>query len=254
MRMGLAGWRIFLPSILQNLSYWNNEYDWRSHGEEWSAAWGSSEAQWKFTILPRIIQYLPKDTVLEIGPGHGRWTRCLRHYAKHLLTVDISPKCADACRQQFRDVQSFVNDGLSLNMIIEDTLDFVFSFDSLVHADATVLESYLRQLRLKMKPSAVGFIHHSNLGAYRQRLSAYPLPSLELWRSRDVDADIFFELCVSAGLCCIKQELVNWSNVGILLDCFSTIVNCSPSQRCSRQFICNWEFMNEAILARGLPK
>jgi hypothetical protein len=49
-------------------------------------------------------------------------------------------------------------------MIAEESVDFVYSFDSLVHADAGVLEGYLSQFPRILSETGVAFIHHSNLG------------------------------------------------------------------------------------------
>ena len=48
---------------------------------------------------------------------------------------------------------------------------FVFSFDSLVYAENDVIAAYLSQLARKLSPDGVGFIHHSNIGAYPGRLA-----------------------------------------------------------------------------------
>ena len=37
-------------------------------------------------------------------------------------------------------------------MIQDKSIDFVFSFDSLVHAEAEVIEAYLNQLAMKLQP------------------------------------------------------------------------------------------------------
>src|SRR4029077_1318302 len=65
----------------------------------------------------------------------------------------------------------YVNDGSSLDVVPDGSVDFVFSFDSLVHAEKDVIERYIQQLSKKLKLDGVGFIHHSNLGAYPGRLS-----------------------------------------------------------------------------------
>jgi len=56
-------------------------------------------------------------------------------------------------------------------MIQDKSIDFVFSFDSLVHAEAKVIEAYLNQLAMKLSQNGIGFIHHSNLGKYQQAFS-----------------------------------------------------------------------------------
>ena len=69
---------------------------------------------------------------------------------------------------------AILNDGRSLSMIPDASVDFVFSFDSFVHPDRDVVEEYLRQLGTKLKIGGKGFIHHSNFGEYvnspRERL------------------------------------------------------------------------------------
>ena len=67
-------------------------------------------------------------------------------------------------------------------MVEDGSIDFVFSFDSLVHVEADVLDAYLDQLARKLTPDGVGFIHHSNMGralrpASRARPRACPRAS-----------------------------------------------------------------------------
>jgi SAM-dependent methyltransferase len=160
-----------MPTLEQNLESWNRTYDWAAEGEEWSKAWGGSESQWYGAIFPRVHAFLPSQTILEIGPGFGRWTNYLRAHAEQLIAVDMSQTCIDACRRRFgpdTNIRFHINDGKSLAMIPDRSIDFAFSFDSLVHAEADVVQGYLSQLAAKLKPNGSGFIHHSNLGQYRR--------------------------------------------------------------------------------------
>src|ERR1044072_7846620 len=96
------------------------DYDWKDAGEEWSAPWGSSEAQWLGAIFPRISDYLPTGTILEIGPGFGRWTHYLREQCERLHVVDPDARCIEACRRRFRADSRLiyhVNDARSLAMV-----------------------------------------------------------------------------------------------------------------------------------------
>src|SRR5947208_6899829 len=79
------------------------KYDWKDAGEEWSESWGTSQAQWTETILPRIRECLPTGTILEIGPGYGRWTHYLKDFCDRLVAVDRAAQCIDACRGRFVD-------------------------------------------------------------------------------------------------------------------------------------------------------
>jgi ubiquinone/menaquinone biosynthesis C-methylase UbiE len=126
-----------MPSLDENKALWDKSYDWSRAGEEWSREWGSSYMQWHGTLLPRMRAFLPAASVLEIAPGHGRWTRFLKDFCSRLSIVDLSATCIEACRRRFAgasNISYFVNDGRSLDMVPDGSVDFIFSFDSLVHA------------------------------------------------------------------------------------------------------------------------
>jgi SAM-dependent methyltransferase len=121
-------------------------------------------------------------------------------------------------------------------MIEDGSIDFAFSFDSLVHADADVIEAYLEQLAHKLKPDGIGFIHHSNCGAYRgltelSRRTPEPvrrplvnrgvLIDVYAWRSLSVTARSFAAACERAGLACIGQEKISWERGSYLTDALS---------------------------------
>lgn len=222
-----------MPTIEQNRSTWNT-YDWSQRGDEWSSDWGGTESLWWGTLQPRIHSFVPADTILEIAPGFGRCTQYLKGLGRSLIAVDSSEKCIDGCRKRFaaaKNITFHLNDGKSLDMIREQSLDFVFSFDSLVHAESDVLDSYVTQLGRKLKPNGVGFIHHSNLGEYHNRV---PLGEGMIWRAQtalkrsvtpgqragSMTAALFRKFCERAGLQCIGQELINWDDKAYL-DVFS---------------------------------
>jgi ubiquinone/menaquinone biosynthesis C-methylase UbiE len=216
---------------------WDIHYSWPEDGDEWSMAWGGAEPQWFGTLLPRIHPFLPTGTILEIAPGHGRWTHFLKDYCSELVIVDLGAHCIEVCKRRFAacsHITYHVNDGRSLGMLPDRSIDFAFSFDSLVHAEADVIESYLNDLARKLKPNGCGFIHHSHIGAYRHafsvmskvprrlrsRLERHGLLPQDFWRAHSMTAQRFEQLCAGAGLACIGQELVTW-NSRILTDAFS---------------------------------
>jgi SAM-dependent methyltransferase len=241
------------------------KYDWKDAGEEWSAPWGTSAVQWERAILPRIHDYLPTGTILEIAPGFGRWTHYLKEYCRELWIVDRIDECIEACRQRFAadpHVRCYVNDGRSLSMIPDASVDFVFSFDSLVHTKRDVVEAYLRELGTKLKIGGKGFIHHSNFGEYassfRERIPqalAKPLIKAKIFdwahhRSADMTAELFRSLCTNHGLHCLSQELVNWRGRR-LIDCFSIIMRSDTSEQPPTRTVRNPNFMREAAEIRA---
>ncbi len=254
-----------MPSVEWNADLWDSVYNWSQQGEEWSAAWGGSEAQWFGTILPRIHAFVPAGTILEIAPGFGRWTNYLKGLCERLVVVDLSGKCIEACQRRFgsdSNIVYYVNDGRSLAMIPDHSIDFAFSFDSLVHAEADVIEAYLSQLAQKLKPDGVGFIHHSNLGAYAPALS-YIRQIPDEWRDVVLDraflspthlraesmtAELFRKFCEQGGLQTMSQETVNWGTDRLLIDCFSVFNLKDSNWSRPAKFLNNTEFMKEVTL------
>lgn len=249
-----------MPTIGANLAAWESSYDWSQQGAEWSAAWGRPESQWWGAILPRIHAFMPTETILEIAPGFGRWTQYLKDFCQNLVIVDLSETCIDACKKRFSasdHITYCVNDGKSLNMIPDRSIDFVFSFDSLVHAEADCLEAYLNQLANKLKPDGVGFIHHSNAGACSRYFSLTDripygrgflirtgLLNSHHWRARSMTAELFARYCDQAGRC-IGQELINWHGQ-LLIDCFSLITPEGSTWARPNKIVENRRFMQEA--------
>ena len=258
-----------MPTPEWNLKTWNCRYDWNQQGEEWSQVWGGSEAQWFNVIHPRVHAFLPTGSILEIAPGFGRWTNFLRGYCSKLTIVDLAALCIEACKQRFATdshIAYYVNDGTSLAMVPDGTIDFVFSFDSLVHVEADVIESYLAQLANKLKPNGVGFIHHSNIGEYpvgrfrpteripeRIRALLTRLGYYDQYHARafSMTAQRFERHCRQAGLQCIGQEIVNWGSRR-LIDCFSLFTPAGSDWGRENRVIRNPDFMTEARLTKRI--
>ncbi len=240
------------------------KYDWKEAGEEWSQPWGSSAAQWGGTIFPRIRNFLPTGTILEIAPGFGRWTHYLKDYFFFFCLGDLCFVFIVGCRQRFvadSRVRCYLNDGRSLAMVPDASVDFVFSFDSFVHTNREVVEAYLRELGTKLKIGGKGFIHHSNFGEYanspRERLPealAKPLIKAKIldWahhRNPGMSAELFRALSAQDRLHCISQELVNWRGRR-LIDCLSLFVRSDSVQQQPTKIIRNPNFMREAARIR----
>jgi SAM-dependent methyltransferase len=268
-----------MATIDENLKCWNSDYNWPSGGDEWSEQFGGTEALWFFVLYPRIPRFLPAPVILEIAPGFGRWTQFLKAQCHSLIAVDISEKCIEHCKTRFaadNHIQFHVNDGTSLDAVPDNSVDFIFSFDSLVHAERDVIRAYLVQVARKLKPDGVGFLHHSNSGAYPSRLALlrfyfrfpfafrrrvltearmYELLSIGYaWRATSMTAALFREYCQQAGLKCISQELLNWSKGKCLVDSISVITK--PNSKWDRESVSmeNSKFVENTTLTARLAK
>jgi hypothetical protein len=278
-----------MPTVEQNLFLWGKADGWKDDGDKWSVQWGSTDLEWSTSIFPRIRKFIPAPTILEIAPGFGRWTQFLKGFCDQLIAVDVSPACIARCKERFASdphVRCYTNDGKSLPMVEDGSIDFAFSFDSLVHVEADIITAYLNQLGKKLKPGGFAFIHHSNLGAYRNSIwipkaigsqqpigagGTKPEPmSRGLWlrrklqskltdwglvntfdnRAESMCAKVFREACDAAGLECASQELVNWNHGPSLIDCFSVVTVLDGRTRKPPRLSRNPHFMDEATLAR----
>ena len=140
---------------------WANSNNWVDEGEPWSEFFGGTQSLWENVIFPKIKNYLKGD-VLEIAPGYGRITAFLIEEASSLEIVDLVEACIEECKKKFGDkIKYHVNDGKSLDMIENNSKDFVFSWDSFVHIDENTINDYITGICNVLKPGGYAFIHHS---------------------------------------------------------------------------------------------
>jgi len=259
-----------MPTIDENKYKWGVNYDWPLDGDEWSSSWGGTDMQWHWSILPRIHQYVPCETALEIATGRGRWTQFLIRQANQTIGIDLSDACIIACKTRFSSVKNaafYVNDGQTLSCVEDGTVDFIFSFDSLVHVESNVVESYISEIAKKLSHNGVAFIHHSNLGEYQLQIKLARIPILRIalrwlgllentlhWRARSMDARKMIEFAGQSNLLCIKQELVNWGTRSALIDCFSILVRPDSKWAQDYKIIRNYNFMEETRLINNLSR
>lgn len=150
-----------MPSISDNHEAWNEAWDIARRGEEWTPS-----EEWRSWIVANGIEPFLQAGMraLEIGPGGGRWTeRLLERKPAHLIGIDLSERCVATCRERFRDrpeAEFHANDGASLDIVPDESIDFVWSFDVFVHMEAPEIERYVTQLRRILAPGGIAAIHY----------------------------------------------------------------------------------------------
>jgi SAM-dependent methyltransferase len=224
-----------MPTIEWNQQRWGQEHNWSGHGDEWSYAFGSAAAHWYAFLLPRLYRFLPDPAaadshIVEIAPGHGRWTQFLLGHCRQLSGYDVTQGCVDYCRSRFKaraDDGSAVferNDGLHLP-VADTSVDFVFSYDSLVRVERDVMQSYLAEIARCLKPGRFAFLQHSNLGefpALHNHQNIGPFNS----RGASVSSGTVQADAIACGLHVLLQEGLNHETQHLkneLVDCISVI-------------------------------
>lgn len=229
-----------MPSLIDNQKHWIKEKLWIEQGADWSKSWGGPGKQWHDFLLPKIKKYLPASHLLEIGYGYGRWVPFLLESCRQYTGVDIAPNCFRFTSQKFAEHSSAVfhqTDGMTLEPVPGESVDFVFSFDSLVHADKAVIESYIDEIARVLKPGGAAFIHHSNLKPYEAFFRFVESKDLPLWikkhvegrfkkwtyshwRDPTVDARLVRKHILKHRMKCEAQTFYKWGGL-FKIDCIS---------------------------------
>lgn len=191
-----------MPTVAEN-KYWNS-YNWPLDGDEWddqAAACGVPYPLWKQSLVETFIApHVGADAVvLEIAPGHGRWTPYLAMPARRYVGVDMNPTCTDYCRKRFArlaNAEFHTNDGRSLPMVFRETITFIWSYDSFVHIDRATTDRYMAAFARILVHGGRACIHHPGHPDEAQRAHG--------WRS-DVTTESFAALAAKHGLRVLAQ-------------------------------------------------
>jgi SAM-dependent methyltransferase len=188
-RRGIPG----LNSVALNREIWNS-WDWGAAGTEWTVS-----ESWFESCLDNVLRkWIPQgSTVLEIGPGGGRWSAALIGLADRYTGLDLSSAAVDFCRQRFRDADNaefLVGSGTDLSGIGDETIDRIWSFDVFVHINALDVARYLDEFARALRPGGIAVIHHGTvggrLGGWRSDLLGPTMTALLAERGFRLEASI----------------------------------------------------------------
>ena len=177
---------------------WNDPSLWNNDGENW----GNSFNLWNNVIFPKISNYVSGKDTLEIAAGYGRLTKHLLDHTKSLSIVELNDNCIKRCRERFGDkIKEYaINNGKTLSMFNDNSFDFIFSWDSFVHMNKEVIDSYLKEIKRVLRSGGYAIIHHSffsggNIESFKNKAG----------RS-NMSPDVFNEMLIKYGLELISQE------------------------------------------------
>jgi ubiquinone/menaquinone biosynthesis C-methylase UbiE len=179
-------------SAEENRERWNR-WDWSRMGEEWTANEAWKQALVDEVLLPTIP---PGRTVVEIGPGGGRWSVLLAPRAERLVLVDVAQRPLDLVAERLGgagNVEYVLTDGSALTGVADASVDAVWSFDVFVHVAPGDQAGYLGEIARVLRPGGVAAIHHAD---GRNRGLA---PSRQGWRA-PMTAELFAALARERGL------------------------------------------------------
>ncbi len=213
-----------MPGVRENLDFWDRDYQWLRDGDEWddqAEFCGVPYERWKRELAETFLypEIHRGSRVLEIAPGHGRWTELIAERAGECIVADISAACIEHCKRRlarFTNVRYHLNDGRSLRFVESESIDVVWSFDSFVHIEEVETRSYFRELHRVMRAGARGCIHHPGLPSAEQKAAG--------WRS-DLTTPLVAAIVRECGLELIGQT-DSWGegaacNTRLFADCLT---------------------------------
>jgi hypothetical protein len=128
--------------------------------------WGDPEKRPELAVVRDkwLRPYLkPDETVVEIGPGGGRWTQYMLA-VRMIYAVDLHQELLDELKKTFTQPNlSFIrNNGTDFPGIAADSIDFLFSFGVFVHLDVDIIQQYLVNMRPVLKQGAMAVVQYSD--------------------------------------------------------------------------------------------
>lgn len=148
--------------------------------ERYGYAWGDPEKSddplGNYLSIKRKLESLitPQSTVLELGTLNGKWTRYLLN-AKHVICVDINtefPKwISERYSKYLAKISFYITQGNELAGIAENSVDFVFSIDTLVRVEKESIQAYLYEIKRVLQPKGIAILHlpNSDIEGSKQR-------------------------------------------------------------------------------------
>jgi cyclopropane fatty-acyl-phospholipid synthase-like methyltransferase len=216
-------------SIENNRRIWDRDYQWPDDGDEWNgqaAFCGQSYVAWKDALVQEFLtpRLKPDATLLEIGPGHGRWSGFIAGHCRKFYLADLSTTCLDHCRGLFGDegMAYIPTDGHSLARVPDAEVDYLWSYDCFVHIGPQDTAGYLDDMQRVLKPGGEAVIHHAGrnhrllaIDGMRQfgpvalriynRFSVGEWTTTDGWRSA-MSKERFAHLAGQAGLEVVRQQ------------------------------------------------
>ena len=216
-------------TVRDNLAQWDARDPWTGDGDGWDGqarACGVPYADWKAGLIARYLPLFPRQgTIVEIGPGHGRWSEFLIGQAGLLVLCDIAPNCLDACRQRLAGrgrIRTHLSQAADLPVDLTAAVDGVWSYDCLVHVAPEECRRYLAEIARVLRPGGLAVLHHADRGGggllrrVVSRFNRWRGGVADIAADRDVSTDHGWRSPVSradvriwaraAGLAVVRQE------------------------------------------------
>jgi ubiquinone/menaquinone biosynthesis C-methylase UbiE len=157
----------------------SNRYaeDWDRYSQRWSESIGAEHEhlgdEWSdvrrddFYFAVYADRWLRPDmTVLEVGPGGGKFSVRLAPRVQRLIVLDVAKEMLKRTKKRckaegHRNVEYVLANGEDFQPVADASIDFFFSYDVFVHIALEDTWPYAQEMARVLKPGAVGACHHA---------------------------------------------------------------------------------------------
>lgn len=183
----------------------------------------------------RMFDQLNLENVVELACGHGRHTEQALGQMGTVTLVDVNASNIEFCRNRFagnRRVRYVINDGSKLNGLDDGAYTALFSYDAMVHFEATDIIAYLAEISRILRPGGRALLHYSNNSV--PGINPFDDPS---WRNY-FSQSMMEHFALRNGLIPIEKLLIPWGGRhdldGIILlekdPTFTRVTGSEPAQ------------------------
>ena len=113
---------------------------------------------WKIIERSEFLALLKseyKQSLLEIGAGHGRDSKFFQENGFQVTCIDLSPEMVKLCRQ--KGLHAYVMDMVNLDFP-DNSFDATYSLNSMLHLPKKELPIVLENIRRALKPNGLFFL------------------------------------------------------------------------------------------------
>lgn len=104
---------------------------------------------------------IENKTVLELGCLDGKWSKYFFGKAKDVILVDLDKRIENILRKKFPQAKFlfYLTRGNELSGIATNSVDFIFSMDSLVRCPKSYIYLYIREFRRILTKNGKILVH-----------------------------------------------------------------------------------------------
>lgn len=192
---------------------------WEKGGPDFDYFKAADQKEWvdtfwnKDSVFYNHFQQLNIDSVLEIACGTGRHSLQVADKVRQLYLLDSSAGALEIARNKFSAYSNVTylhnSEGLGIprEMLPDESLTAVFSYDAMVHFEQECVEAYINDSFRVLKPGGMALLHHSNYDKNpKGNFSSNPG-----WRNF-MSWQLFQQMAAAAGFHILASETISYTS------------------------------------------